>query len=326
MENYYKRDNGRLEFSSEQKNNSNLDMLVLDLSRKKSVTPALPEVNINQIIRSSQILSAHIKKRHPDQVTQTPIADSNAMLFPYSESNAPKQMKNESVNHYENSSQLKYTATLTNIHDVTPGITMITPQQPLLHVLPNEATNIPVPTISIPYMETSQSFITANEARRKILVPAECSTSTDMKPTSSLDTTKKVSRPFKAYPNNILSIDPTISHDSTDYAKYRQMILEKVKKNRNTPNPKMRRVSKSPGLPTSTVDEKDAAYWERRRKNNEAAKRSRDARRAKEDELAIRTSYLERENMQLRRENVQLRYEIEELKKEFIFRKCNCKH
>jgi len=96
------------------------------------------------------------------------------------------------------------------------------------------------------------------------------------------------------------------------------MILEKVKKNRNTPNPKMRRVSKSPGLPTSTVDEKDAAYWERRRKNNEAAKRSRDARRAKEDELAIRTSYLEREN-------VLLRYEIEELKKELI-RKCNCQH
>lgn len=34
--------------------------------------------------------------------------------------------------------------------------------------------------------------------------------------------------------------------------------------------------------------EKDDAYWERRRKNNEAAKRSRDARRAKEDEIALR--------------------------------------
>ena len=33
---------------------------------------------------------------------------------------------------------------------------------------------------------------------------------------------------------------------------------------------------------------KDEAYWERRRKNNEAAKRSRDARRAKEDEIALR--------------------------------------
>ena len=33
---------------------------------------------------------------------------------------------------------------------------------------------------------------------------------------------------------------------------------------------------------------KDNTYWERRRKNNEAAKRSRDARRAKEDEIALR--------------------------------------
>ena len=33
---------------------------------------------------------------------------------------------------------------------------------------------------------------------------------------------------------------------------------------------------------------RDDAYWERRRKNNEAAKRSRDARRVKEDEIAIR--------------------------------------
>ncbi|KAL1435270.1 hypothetical protein MTO96_011191 [Rhipicephalus appendiculatus] len=45
--------------------------------------------------------------------------------------------------------------------------------------------------------------------------------------------------------------------------------------------------------------EKDSAYWERRRKNNEAAKRSRDARRAKEDEIAIRAAYLETQNTRL---------------------------
>lgn len=32
----------------------------------------------------------------------------------------------------------------------------------------------------------------------------------------------------------------------------------------------------------------DEGYWERRKKNNEAAKRSRDARRAKEDQMALR--------------------------------------
>ncbi len=40
--------------------------------------------------------------------------------------------------------------------------------------------------------------------------------------------------------------------------------------------------------PEKSSINQDNIYWERRRKNNEAAKRSRDARRAKEDEIAIR--------------------------------------
>ncbi|KAH9375739.1 hypothetical protein HPB48_007151 [Haemaphysalis longicornis] len=55
---------------------------------------------------------------------------------------------------------------------------------------------------------------------------------------------------------------------------------------------------------------KDAAYWERRRKNNEAAKRSRDARRAKEDEIAMRAAYLEGENYKLRCQVASLRHQI----------------
>lgn len=47
-------------------------------------------------------------------------------------------------------------------------------------------------------------------------------------------------------------------------------------------------------------DQKDEAYWERRRKNNEAAKRSRDARRDKEEKIAMRAAFLEQENFQLR--------------------------
>lgn len=67
-------------------------------------------------------------------------------------------------------------------------------------------------------------------------------------------------------------------------------------------------------MPTSTFDEKDSAYWERRRKNNEAAKRSRDARRAKEDEIAIRAAFLEQENMKLKYELVALRNETAKLR------------
>lgn len=55
----------------------------------------------------------------------------------------------------------------------------------------------------------------------------------------------------------------------------------------NTPPPEIS--SSNLSQPTNQeTDTKDEAYWERRRKNNEAAKRSRDARRAKEDEIALR--------------------------------------
>jgi len=47
---------------------------------------------------------------------------------------------------------------------------------------------------------------------------------------------------------------------------------------------------------------KDDKYWARRRKNNMAAKRSRDARRMKENQIAITASYLERENELLRKQ------------------------
>nr|XP_054758274.1 protein giant-like [Lytechinus pictus] len=59
---------------------------------------------------------------------------------------------------------------------------------------------------------------------------------------------------------------------------------------------------------------KDIAYWERRRKNNEAAKRSRDARRAKEDQIAIRAALLEQENMRLKIEVSALKEETVKLR------------
>jgi hypothetical protein len=38
---------------------------------------------------------------------------------------------------------------------------------------------------------------------------------------------------------------------------------------------------------------KDNSYWEKRKKNNESAKRSREARRMKEEQIALRVVYLE---------------------------------
>lgn len=60
-------------------------------------------------------------------------------------------------------------------------------------------------------------------------------------------------------------------------------------------------------LPFLLQDEK---YWTRRKKNNVAAKRSRDARRLKENQITIRAAFLEKENTALRTEVAELRKEV----------------
>ncbi|XP_023314554.1 hepatic leukemia factor-like isoform X10 [Trichogramma pretiosum] len=63
------------------------------------------------------------------------------------------------------------------------------------------------------------------------------------------------------------------------------------------------------GLQFVPDDLKDDKYWARRRKNNMAAKRSRDARRMKENQIALRAGFLEKENMGLRQELDRLKSE-----------------
>lgn len=58
----------------------------------------------------------------------------------------------------------------------------------------------------------------------------------------------------------------------------------------------------------------DGAYWEKRRRNNESAKRSRDSRRLKEEQIALRVVYLEQENLQLHTEVSILKNEIERMR------------
>ncbi|CAL8299909.1 unnamed protein product [Lota lota] len=57
-------------------------------------------------------------------------------------------------------------------------------------------------------------------------------------------------------------------------------------------------------------EQKDDKYWSRRYKNNEAAKRSRDARRLKENQITVRAAFLERENATLRQEVADMRKEL----------------
>ncbi|XP_030053680.1 D site-binding protein isoform X3 [Microcaecilia unicolor] len=57
-------------------------------------------------------------------------------------------------------------------------------------------------------------------------------------------------------------------------------------------------------------NQKDDKYWSRRSKNNEAAKRSRDARRLKENQISVRAAFLEKENAVLRQEVAHIRQEL----------------
>ncbi|KAF4085157.1 hypothetical protein AMELA_G00113950 [Ameiurus melas] len=62
-------------------------------------------------------------------------------------------------------------------------------------------------------------------------------------------------------------------------------------------------------------EQKDEKYWQRRKKNNIAAKRSREARRLKENQITVRAAFLERENMALRQEVAELRKDLGQCKK-----------
>ncbi|EEB14186.1 conserved hypothetical protein [Pediculus humanus corporis] len=133
----------------------------------------------------------------------------------------------------------------------------------------------------------------------------------------------KPTRPFKAYPKNFLGLGTTggmIDDSDIRYMEFRRQFLSQLHAtiggtagNKNMKRP-VQSVSPNQYPSSSSGDGKDQAYWERRRKNNEAAKKSRDARRAKEDEIAIRAAFLERENLQLRLELASLKNEIERLR------------
>lgn len=61
-------------------------------------------------------------------------------------------------------------------------------------------------------------------------------------------------------------------------------------------------------------EQKDDKYYERRKRNNEAAKKSRDARKIREDRIAFRAALLEQENSILRAQVMALRDELQTMR------------
>ncbi|XP_076273260.1 uncharacterized protein LOC143204557 isoform X2 [Rhynchophorus ferrugineus] len=113
--------------------------------------------------------------------------------------------------------------------------------------------------------------------------------------------TSATKRPFKLI-SSISKAAPLLSSIDTDmgnaieYEQFRKKVLSQFDRPYDKEcNKNMRRT-----IATNAEKSKDPEYIEKRKKNNEAAKRSREARKAREDELAIRVAYLEQENMKLK--------------------------
>ncbi|XP_074659500.1 uncharacterized protein LOC141912153 [Tubulanus polymorphus] len=111
-------------------------------------------------------------------------------------------------------------------------------------------------------------------------------------------------RPFKLYPfrPEILATQmqyldfTTKQHNSGNTPSRKRRCTDEVDDEERTPSENRN----SPILDSEDrIDSKDVAYLNRRRKNNEAAKRSRDMRRAKEEQTKNRVAYLEHENLKL---------------------------
>ncbi|NP_001276912.1 D site-binding protein isoform X2 [Arvicanthis niloticus] len=128
--------------------------------------------------------------------------------------------------------------------------------------------------------------------------PASCLTSRDTPSPVDPDTVE-VLMTFEPDPAD-LALSSIPGHETFDPRRHR-FSEEELK-----PQPIMKKARKVQ-VPEEQKDEK---YWSRRYKNNEAAKRSRDARRLKENQISVRAAFLEKENALLRQEVVAVRQEL----------------
>ncbi|CAG9819847.1 unnamed protein product [Phaedon cochleariae] len=107
-----------------------------------------------------------------------------------------------------------------------------------------------------------------------------------------VSSTSKPLRPFKAISKGNLELRHFLYNDES-FQEYRNRVLSTVS-SKNELCISMRRSQGD----ASKIE--DPEYVAKRKKNNEAAKRSREARKMKEDEIAVRCAYLEQENLQLK--------------------------
>ncbi|XP_036144162.1 thyrotroph embryonic factor isoform X2 [Monomorium pharaonis] len=129
--------------------------------------------------------------------------------------------------------------------------------------------------------------------------PSECCSPDTLNPPSPADSNSEDSSTRIQYGLSLVALSMASSGRDFD-PRTRAFSDEELK-----PQPMIKK-SRKQFVPDDLKDDK---YWARRRKNNMAAKRSRDARRMKENQIALRAGFLEKENMGLRQELDRLKNE-----------------
>lgn len=183
-----------------------------------------------------------------------------------------------------------------------PYLTEDSLKEPCPDYSSNDTTDTITNIVEEPAIEVvcSSEDIRRNSLKRKLRTRNKISVITDHNYVKPLDAAAEANSEFGDDDKITVSEDTEAEEEEDDDDEDFQPTCSAKKSRRASPNPSTGR---------------DQKYWERRKRNNLAAKRSREAKRAREIAVAKKTSTLEKENNTLRRQVQRLKAAISKAEK-----------
>lgn len=183
-----------------------------------------------------------------------------------------------------------------------PYLTEDSLKEPCPDYSSNDTTDTITNIVEEPAIEVvcSSEDVRRNSLKRKLRTRNKISVITDHNYVKPLDTAAEANSEFGDDDKLTVSEDTEAEEEEDDDDEDFQPTCSAKKSRRASPNPSTGR---------------DEKYWERRKRNNLAAKRSREAKRAREIAVAKKTSTLEKENNTLRRQVQRLKAAISKAEK-----------
>lgn len=183
-----------------------------------------------------------------------------------------------------------------------PYLTEDSLKEPCPDYSSNDTTDTITNIVEEPAIEVvcSSEDVRRNSLKRKLRTRNKISVITDHNYVKPLDTAAEANSEFGDDDKLTVSEDTEAEEEEDDDDEDFQPTCSAKKSRRASPNPSRGR---------------DEKYWERRKRNNLAAKRSREAKRAREIAVAKKTSTLEKENNTLRRQVQRLKAAISKAEK-----------